>query len=214
MAKLSKASGRIMNCMKGGVLSPIALSGLLLLARGGMAEEGLVEEGLVEEALGEGTLGMPCRNIVKKLETETGGKFTGPTPQSDGRVTYHAERTRHGYYADAFYSCSNAKSVVVSMSLYMQIMSEQDRAQVARMEVESAKRAGYSVCREFHEIGQEPPQKGVSPYEDLRGIHFEEHTVVLRKGSREYAVGHVLVGGGAVSVAVGLNKTYMAVHCK
>jgi hypothetical protein len=193
-----------MNRMKSGVLLRIALSGLLLLARDGMAEE----------ALGEGTLGMACRKI-ESLETETGGKLLKDLSRSpDGRVVgYHSERTRHGIQADIFYSCLTAKSVVVSMSVYMNtaFLSGQDGAQVIEMEIESAKRAGYKVCREFEERAPEKRPPG-EDYLDL--IHFLKHTVVLRNGSREYVVEWITVGNGPrLGVHVG-PKAYMPAHCK
>jgi hypothetical protein len=191
-----------MNCMKGGVLWRIAFSGLLLLARVGMAEE----------ALGKGTLGMPCLDI-EKVETETGGKFTDLFPPQDkrdlfpsldGLVSYTFDRTRRGYKTIAGYTCLTAKSVVVAMKVQIYV-PPQDIAQVARMEVESAKRAGYKLCREFEEIGGNPSVL----------IYSHKRTVVLRKGSREYAVEQWLLGtnGPPVVVSVG-PKAYMSVHCK
>jgi hypothetical protein len=81
-----------MTGMDGGGVLRLVLSGLLLLARGGMAEE----------ALGEGTLGMSCLSI-EKLETETGGKFKGlfsleglvPPSRYNGIVGHMFDRTRH-----------------------------------------------------------------------------------------------------------------------
>ena len=164
---------------------------------------------------------MSCLNI-EQLETETGGKFTGlfPDPNVDmkavfgaswswgGRfVTHTFDRTRHGTKTFADYNCDTAKSVVVSMSVTIDVWPPETRPQVARMEIESAKRAGYKLCREFEDIGGDPPE---SP---LAEVLYRKNTVVLRKGSREYVVEWITAGNGSpLRVAVG-PEAYMTAHC-
>jgi hypothetical protein len=177
------------------------------------------ECGMATKALGDGTLGMSCRNI-EKLETETGGKVSGlgASRSQNGKFVGHSfYSTRYGYPTFASYTCDTAKSVVVSMRVqYLEFRENQkplDRAQVARMEVESAKRAGYKVCREF----EEPSREADPPGDDfIEMIHFSQSTVVLRKGSREYVVERNPVCFGscpAVMVSVG-TKAHTTVHCK